>query len=381
MSVIEAAHKIGDEIRERGDEIEAARRLPADIAQRLAHAGLLRMLVPQDIGGLESEPQAALQAMEILSHANAATGWCTMIASTTGLVAAYLPEPEARLIYGDPDSISGGVFAPTGKAVAEGDSYRVTGRWQWGSGSANCDWIFGGCMIVEDGETRRLPNGAPDSRMIAFRAEDVALIDTWYAVGMSGTGSGDFAVTDLVVPKARSVSLMVDKPRVAGALYTVPIFGLLALGIASVALGNARGAMDELRDLAIAKRRRYSARTVAETHHGQAVMAQCEAEWQSARAYLYGMVATAWAQAQSGAIEVETKAHLRLAATHATRTCAEIVRRMYDLGGGTAVYLTSSLQRRFRDGHVATQHIMVAHNTYETAGRSLFGLETDATFL
>ena len=50
---------------------------------------------------------------------------------------------------------------------------------------------------------------------------------------------------------------------------------------------------------------------------------------------------------------------------------------IYDMAGGTAVYLDNALQRRFRDGHVATQHIMVQAPTYELVGRVLFGHSID----
>jgi len=72
---------------------------------------------------------------------------------------------------------------------------------------------------------------------------------------------------------------------------------------------------------------------------------------------------------------------LRLAATHATRVAAEVARTVYDLGGGSSVHLASPLQRRFRDAHVATQHVLVSPATLELAGRVLMGLPTDATML
>ncbi len=382
MTMASVAAQIAPTLAPRGDEIEAARRLPVDVAQTLAGQGLFAMLVPRAAGGHEVEPLDALQAMEIIAQSNAAAGWCTMIASTTGLTAAYLPTELAREIYGAPGAVFGGVFAPTGKAVVEGPDFRVNGRWQWVSGGHNCHWLLGGCVIIENGEMRRLPNGAPDSRMVIFPRNNVELIDTWYATGMSGTGSGDMAVTDLVVPAQRSVSIINDEPVADGPLYRFPLFGLLALGIAAVALGNAKGAMEELKDLALAKRRRDSSRTVAETQHGQAAMAQAEAEWCAARLFLYDMAHEAWTKAQSGdPLDVETRARMRLAATHATRTSANVARAMYDLGGGTSVYLTSPLQRRFRDAHVATQHMMAGHSTYELAGKVLYGLEADTTFL
>jgi indole-3-acetate monooxygenase len=83
----------------------------------------------------------------------------------------------------------------------------------------------------------------------------------------------------------------------------------------------------------------------------------------------------------TGTVSLEQRAHLRLAATHATRTAADVTRSMYDLGGGSSVFLSSRLQRRFRDVHVVTQHMMIAQPTYELAGRVLLGLPTEASLL
>jgi alkylation response protein AidB-like acyl-CoA dehydrogenase len=75
-------------------------------------------------------------------------------------------------------------------------------------------------------------------------------------------------------------------------------------------------------------------------------------------------------------MDVSLRLGLRLAATHAVRASAEIARSMYDLGGGTAIYEDSPLQRRFRDAHAATAHFQVNPATWELAGRLLLGLPT-----
>jgi alkylation response protein AidB-like acyl-CoA dehydrogenase len=382
MTILAAARDLAPTIAARAADTESQRRLPADLAAQMAAAGLFRMAVPHSLGGAEASPADIFAALEILGAADAATGWCAMIAGTTALASAWLPEPFATQVFGDATTITGGVFAPMGKAVVDGDDYIVSGRWAWASGSANCQWLVGGALIFDDGVLRTLANGAPDHRMMIFPAGDVELIDTWDASGMRGTGSGDMAVMAVRVPRARSVSFITDRPQQPGPLYAFPPFGLLALGIAAVASGNARAALDDARTLAVTKKGAGSSRTLAERGTVQADYARAEVALESARALAERSIAAAWALARSGApLDTATRARLRLAATHLTRTAAEVVRAAWDIAGGTAVYASHPLQRRFRDAHVATQHMMVAPATYELTGRVLLGVDVDAATL
>ena len=366
----------------RAAEIEQARRLPADLAASLAALGVFRMLLPKAYGGLECEPATFCRVLGELGRADASAGWCAMIGATAALPAAYMAPEAAREIFADPATITGGVFAPMGRAVLEGDNYRVSGRWAWGSGSANCQWLSGGCVVLDGGKPRLLANGAPDVRTMFFPAADARLHDTWHVAGLAGSGSGDFEVADLLVPARRSLSLITDRPVVAGAVYAFPVFGLLALGIAAVMLGNAQGAIDDLVRLATARRPAGSNRPLAERAGAQAALAEATARLRAARAFVLEAIGEAWCEAKAGRpLETSARAALRLAATHATRTAADVTREMYDLGGGTALFLASPLQRRFRDGHAGTQHMMVARQTYELAGRVLMGVATDASTL
>ena len=65
----------------------------------------------------------------------------------------------------------------------------------------------------------------------------------------------------------------------------------------------------------------------------------------------------------------------------AVESAKQSVDLIYELAGGTAVYRTSPIQRRFRDVHVATQHMMVKQQTYELAGRLFMNQPTDTSQL
>lgn len=379
---LQAARALQSELSERAAEMEDVRRLPADLAAKLAEGGLFRMITPTAYGGLECSPREIVDAVEAVAEANASAGWCVMIGATTAMNAAYMDPEFAKEIYNSPTTITGGVFAPMGKAIVDGDDYVVSGRWQWGSGSANCTWLCGGSMVFENGELRTLPNGRPDARMMIFPAEDAELIDTWHVMGLKGTGSGDIAVENVRVPKGRSVSLVADKPVIDGALFKFPAFGLLSLGVAATALGNAKGALQSFADLAGAKKNQGSKKTLSERATIQSEMARMTAQFRAARAYLHDEIEQTWEIAQnSDDIPVERRAALRMACTHIVRTGAEICRTCYDLGGGAALFEASDLQRRFRDSHAMTQHIVTAPATWELTGRLLFGLPTDASMV
>ncbi len=366
----------------RADEVERVRRLPADLAADLAEAGLFGLLVPKSLGGAEVSPGTFIRVLETLARADASVAWCVMIGATTGLTAAYLPRAEAERVFADSSTITGGVFAPLGRAVEQDGVYRVSGRWAWASGSANCRWLMGGAMIKDGSKPKLLSDGRPQHRMMVFPRQDAQLIDTWQAWGLKGTGSGDMEVDQIAVPKARSVSLIDDRPWADGALYAFPAFGLLALGVAAVASGNATAALQEARTLLMAKKAAGGKKTLAERATIQAGFAEAEAGLAAAQAFLQSAVGEAWRRARSeGVLDLPARARLRLAATHLVRTAADVCRTAFDLGGGTSVYLTSPLQRRFRDGHTVTQHIMVAPANYETVGRVLLDVPGDVTTL
>src|SRR5438046_2869342 len=288
------------------------------------------MCVPRALGGGEVDPATMIRTIEIIAAADGAAGWSAMIGATSGVASAYLAEDAAREIYGsEPEVVSGGAFAPLGRATVVDGGYRVTGRWPFASGCEHCAWLMGGSVVLDGGQPRLLPSGMPDNRLMLFPAAQVRIIDTWDVAGLRGTGSHDIAVEDRFVPAARSLSLIADRPRTTGPLYAFPVFGLLALGIAGVALGIARRALDELVALAGGKTPAGSRRLLAERPVIQAEVARAEATLGAARAFLAETVGAAWERAQAaGAIEVRERARPRPAATR--RALGQVYRRAYD---------------------------------------------------
>ena len=369
-----AARDIATLARESAPQTERERRLPDPLVAELRGSGLMLAGAPEEVGGLELPPAEALRSAEAIARGDASAGWCVSIAATSSLLAAYLPDATRAQLFDAPERIAAGVWAPRGQGRPVDGGLVVSGRWAYCSGITHAELFFAGCIVADD-------DADPRPSVIGIPRDELEVLDTWHTLGLRGTGSHDAVADELFVPAERVFSLfagpVVDRP-----LYRFPIFGYFALSIGAAALGNARGALDDFAALAVDKVGMGSRRTLAERSPTQAAVAEAEASLRAARALYYDAIAAAWEAAQrDDPVPLELRAGVRLAATHAVRTSADVVRSVYDLAGGSAIYDDSPLQRRFRDAHTATAHFQVNAASRELPGRLLLGQQADASML
>ena len=379
-----AAEEISSLAHELAPRTESERRLPDELLNRLRASGLMRAGAPRSVGAAEAPPALTLRCAETIARGDASAGWCVSIAATSSLLAAYLPRETAQEVFGDPDRIAAGVWAPRGSSRPTNDGFQVSGRWAYCSGIGHSDYLFVGTVLA-DPAAPDAPGTEPQPklRIVGIPKAELEVLDTWHTSGLRGTGSHDAVAHGVYVPAQRTLSLLDEPPITDAPLYRFPIFGFFALSIAAAALGNARGAIDELVDVATHKVGQGSRRTLAERTPTQAALARAEAALRAARTFYYEAIEDAWQTAQHAEepVSVEQKNGLRLAATHAVRIAAEVVKTMYDLAGGTAIYDQSPLQRRFRDAYTATAHFQVNEASWELSGRLLLGLPTMTAML
>jgi len=363
------ARQIADMAAGLGPQIDGERRLPAELVDALRDAGLLRAGAPVEVDGPELDPGTALRCAEQIARGDTSAGWCVSIATTASLLVAYLPSTSREEYFGGGRGVAAGVWAPQGKAHRVSGGVVVSGRWAFCSGITHADILFAGCVL--------------DDRpaVVALPTEQLQVLDTWHTLGLRGTGSHDAVADDVFVPDDRVLSLF-DGPVIDRPLYRFPPFGFFAACITAAAMGNARAAIDDFVELAGAKKAQASARTLAERPTIQAAVPGAEADLESARALYYQAVETAWQASEAGpSVPVEARTRLRLAATHGVRAAADVVRTMYDLAGGSAIYDGAPLQRRFRDAFTATAHFQVNLASRELPGRVLLGQPTETAML
>ena len=381
-SFIAAARGLVPQIRAAADEIERERRLPLPLVEAMAEAGLFRLWIPRSLGGEESDPMTLARVIEEISRVDGATGWCMAIGGEYGACAGYMSPEGAREVYGSDRLVRvAGALRPFGNAEVIDGGYRVSGRWPLGSGCQHSGWIVGGCRVLDGDQPRLGPGGAPIVRILFFPATDCEILDTWQSIGLRGTGSHDFTVTDVFVPAARSLSFR-EPPVEPGPLYAIPTIALFGAMLAAVGLGIARHAIDLLLDLAETKITSRSRQSLREDTTMQAHLGHAEALLRSARAFFYEALDEVWRTACAGQmIGLQQRAMLWLASTHAAASAKQATELMFSAGGSASPYTSGGLERCLRDIHALGQHVTLAPGNYQMAGQTFLGLDMRSTVL
>ncbi len=367
-------------------EIDRERELPASLVEALIEAGLFRLLLPHSLGGAELLPAQYVPVVEDIAAIDASAAWCINQNSGCSMTAAYLAPAAAKAIFGGPRGILAWGPGP-GEARAAPGGYRVTATWAFASGSHHASWLGCHVPVVEaDGKPRLDQAGDPIVRTMLFPKSSTKFTDIWHTLGLRGTGSDQFAVTDLFVPEEFSLhapSRGGDAVRrEQGLLYCFSNLLLYAAGFGGVAMGIARSTLAAFIELARDKIPRGARVTMRDNHMTQFQVAHAEARLASARGYLLQSLETATAAAaQRGHLTLDERMTIRLAASFAIEQSVEVVDMLYQAAGATAIFNINPFERRFRDVHTVAQQLQGRQEHFETVGQHLMGLEADTSWL
>jgi indole-3-acetate monooxygenase len=373
--VLERVKKLEPQIRERTEEIEQGRRVPRDLVDALADAGCFRLLVPAVYGGEQATFWEYLSVFEEVASYDGSAGWVVMIGATAPPLFSRFPKATIDELYSrGPSVLAGGTLAPKGTAEVDGDGYRVTGQWPFASGCEHCEWLVVHALVTRDG-TPVMTERGPELRMLLLPRDDVEIIDTWHVAGLKGTGSHDLRLHDVFVPAERATQLFGSRPQIESALFQIPILAQLSAGLASVAIGIARGALTEALELAVTKRPAFKPnQRVAEDPVARFEFGRADSLLAAGTSLLRSTAERAWTLAEGNLPWTEVDImRTRAAAWQTTQLAREVVEIAYTAGGGTSLYESSPLQRRLRDIHAITQHAGVSRDMVTWLGGFLLG--------
>jgi alkylation response protein AidB-like acyl-CoA dehydrogenase len=381
-SGVEAARSLRALTAEEAAASERDRTLTARTVDALWDSGLMHLYNPREAGGSEPTFAEMIDTWIELAWQDGSLGWIGIAnLPSAAACAAYLPPDGFAEVFTAHDNrvTVGGQFFPNGLGETVDGGYRVSGAWNFGSGTGHAQYVAGGFIPTTGGEMSVDEDGIPPLLVAVIPREEIVFTDGWHVQGLKGTGSYDYNVTDLFVPESRTFALFTRTPERGGsAAFRMGLIPITAAGHASWALGVARSMLDDVAELAVTKVRMGDDGALANRATFQRGLSHHTAMWKAARLLVLDTFAEVeQAVVDGGDLTPTMRADLRVAATYATEASREVVQWAHLAAGTSAIREGSRLERAFRDLYTGTQHVFIGEKTYTDAARIYLGLIED----
>ncbi|MEU3262992.1 hydrolase [Streptomyces bacillaris] len=330
---------------------ESDRRLPPEVVLPVLAAGFARHFVPARWGGSAGTFRALLPAVATIGESCASAAWFASLAASVGRLAAHLPpEGQAELWQDRPDTPIVGALAASGTAERTPGGWRVSGQWPYVSGVDSSEWALV-CARAADGERT-------EPRFFAVPRSAYGLGDSWFNVGLRGTGSNTLVLDGVTVPDTRSVALAEllagRAPDAEAPCHRVPMKAANGLTLTAPLLGAARGALRQWSGLARGKLLAPAAAITgsADRTPYELTLARSDGEIDAA-ALLLDRVAGVLDQ---GVVDPVLTARNGRDCALAAETLAGAVDRLLRSSGSRGQSDSEPLQRFWRDVHAGAGH-------------------------
>ena len=344
-------------LRERAARCEQLRRVPDETIADLVDSRLLRICQPARFGGGERGWDTLCEMSIEMAQGDGSQAWVANVYAEHPYIVAMFEDAAQHDVWDDdPDALIAASLLPVGNRAEKVDGgYRLSGKWPFASGIFHASWAIIG-EVGEAGEGQR------DHLLFLVPRANFTIDDDWFTVGMTGTGSASVVLDDAFVPAHRVIRgtdiLAGETPgtRVnTGPLYRMPLMGFAQTALAAVPIGVAQSMVDDFKNLIRAKSRGPTpvvglellcarlSEAAAEVH--AATMLLVEASRKNMNKLADGV---ALAEADAAITMRDSGYALLLAKRAATR--------VFEATGAHGTYLSTPIQRGFRDVEVAGNH-------------------------
>jgi alkylation response protein AidB-like acyl-CoA dehydrogenase len=380
--VVDRARGMRDLVRAEAAESERLRTLSAPIVEEMWVSGLMSAFNPKAAGGVEPSFHEMIETWIEMAWQDGSFGWIGIAnLPSTFAAATYLPDEGFAEIFTRNDNhvTIGGQYFPNGQGAVVDGGYRLSGAWNFGSGTGHSAYIGAGFFPMDNGEMRWVSEGIPEMRVAFLPREEVTFTDGWHVQGLKGTGSYDYNVADLFVPEYRTMPLFTRAPlRGTSAASRMGLMPITAAGHASFALGVAKSMLDDVEELAATKVRMSDMATLASRPTFQKGLAHHVAAWRAARLLVIDAFSAAEAAVDAGDdLTPGMRADMRVAAVYATDTARACAEWAHLAAGTTAIREGSRLERAFRDIYTGTQHAFISEKIAMDVAQIWLGIIED----
>ena len=348
-------------LREQAPACEQARRLTPEVMEALTRDGLFRYLQPKAWGGMELPFVAYFDVPEMLSRGDISVGWTVdNLASHHRNVTWFEPKAQAEVWGGSPDAgIASGIAYPQGRAVRADGGIRLSGEWNFSSGTDHSDWSILACILRDGDEVL-------DYLFCLAHRSQYEVVDDWKVLGMRATSSKTVRCNDVYLPQYRTVSMCLSReghewPGLRtnpNPHYRVPISALGGHGIGACLVGNARAALELSIEAVKARSTSYTGAKMRDFQAVQLRIGAAGAKIDAAHLVLRADCLEAQRVYETGGnLDTETRLRYKRNAALAVRMCVEAVDALHEMAGANGIYDHAPLQRVFRDQRAAAAHI------------------------
>lgn len=375
--LVAQAARIVPLLRSNGAKADEARRLPEESLSVLEGAGIFRICSPKRFGGYEGDIRTYMDTIAEVGRGCGSAAWVAFISNTGAWIAGYFPEEAQKEIFeGNPDTRFIGVLAPTASSKKVEGGYAVTGRWGYASGSLHAHWALLTVPIEQK-------DGSKGLGLILVPMKELSIEDTWFSVGVRGSGSNTVIASDVFVPDHRVLPLSavmahnaLGDPARTNA-YRQAFAATAVIAVAAPVLGMANAALEMTRERLSTggKRIAYSVYDdVRKSPAMQLQMAEAASLISVGNTVVKGwcdrIVASASARQE---LSFEERARMRAELGLAMQHCREGVDLLLSVQGASAFAESNPIQRVWRDIETATRHGLLSPEVpLEIYGRALF---------
>ncbi len=339
--------------------------------------GLFHLMVPKELGGFEADCSTIMNVFEELCHQDGSIGWSQMANASATSYCAFLEPGVAREMVGNKaGSVFAGQFAPRGSIKRDGNGFRLSGEYGFGSGTGHASYVGGGGFVLgDDGSPEILPSGMPAYLCYFVPKANVEMKNGWDTLGLRGTGSFDYGVPEQVVDPKYTFWLFDPSVKSGGALYGIGAASLAGLGHAGWGLGVARRALDEIAKIATGGRSRLGSVPVADQQIFQREFGERSFALDSVRTLVHEVYGRIEERLHAGEkLAKPDNDEMMGAVAYLTQICEEIAIWAYRFAGSEGLRNPSVVQRCFRDMMTGGLHVFVDRRSYEEHAKNQLGL-------
>ncbi|MGI5229440.1 acyl-CoA dehydrogenase family protein [Actinoallomurus sp. CA-142502] len=335
--LVDAARALAPVLLAHSDCTEQRRRLAGESLVALHGAGLLRLGTPRALGGHGATVGNAIAVCAELARACASSSWIVGIAYGGALFASQLRGDVREKVWAaGPDRLVCGAANPSGTVRRVPGGVALTGRWPWISGIRHASWVLLG---IEWGDA----DAVPERGLALVSADEVKVAETWHMAGMCGTGSETAVAEELFVPDTRLLSFAeiasgVGVRRHPGeARVTFPLS--INLPLVGTGIGIAQATLEHVVRSLVGGKRGPSPLfpEVANAPAHQLNVADAATLIDTARLHVFSAAEELDQAAREGhRPDLEARARLRMAGSHAMRCARDAVGLLLDTAGAGA---------------------------------------------